>query len=292
MSIDIFPAMQLYAFDEHDQIVSAPRADRHRNYLCLECRGVVRLRGGVHRQKHFFHLTTTADCSQRRKGMVHIQVQCAIERLLPAGDCFLERRFPEVGRIADVVWESEKIVFEVQCSGMSDAEAHARNSDYRKVGYQVVWILHDNRYNRWRVTAVEEALAGSPHYFTDIDGEGNGEIYDQWRWNAGGISRARLWPLPVDISKPIRSTQAAESLLHLVKERKNSWPVHFSGDLLDAAKRCGVEQHFAEYLLKAAEKEASLFAKKEEKSVFTNAVHSLVRSYRILFNFLLERSCR
>ena len=284
--------MQLYAFNEHNQIVSAPQADRHRDYSCLECRGTVRLRGGVHRQKHFFHLATTENCSQRRKGMVHLQIQCSIERLLPPGDCFLERRFPEIARIADVVWESEKIIFEVQCSGMSDKEASERNRDYQSVGYQVVWILHESRYNRWRVAAVEEALVGSPHYYTDMDAEGKGHIYDQWRWNAGGICRARLSPLTVDIRTPIRSFQEVESPLSLIKKRKEQWNLHFRGDLVDAAKQQASNAYFADYLSKAAEKESLFVERRQKRRFFTKPLHFLFRSYKILLKFFLERACR
>lgn len=279
--------MQLYAFNEQNRIVSASQANRHHDYACLECRGKVRLRGGIHKQKHFFHLTLTENCSQRRKGMVHLQIQRIIEQLLPPGECFLERRFPEIGRIADVAWESQKIIFEVQCSGMHEHEALMRNRDYLKVGYQVVWILHDSRYNRWRISAVEEALTDSPHYYTNIDAEGRGCIYDQWRQNAKGLCQARLPSLAIDLRYPFRSLTGIESELQLIIRRKNNWRLHFQGDLLDAVK-----QKNDAYLLKAAEKEALLIENKQKTTFFGKTLQFFVRSYHIGLKFFIEVSCR
>lgn len=280
--------MQLYAFDEKKEIISSLQAKRHRNYQCLECGGPLRIRGGQHRQKHFFHLSLTSDCSQRRKSMTHIQVQCTIQRLLPQGDCHLERPFPEISRIADVVWESEKLIFEVQCSSMRAEEALARNQDYARVGYQVVWILHDKRYNRWRMTAVEEGLRHSPHYYTNIDSEGNGHIYDQWQWSGEGIRRDRLWPLTVDIRFPLRKNQESKKCaLLLVEERQGWWPLFFEGDLLSIAYR----QEDNDYFIKAMERQSLLMRKKENFSVLDQVVRRILRTYKILFNYIVERSC-
>lgn len=268
--------MQLFAYNNFQELLPASLAGRHCDYHCPECGGVVRLRGGQHRRKHFFHLALTQDCTQRRKGMVHIQVQCLIERSLPRGECSLEKRFPSINRIADACWESQKIIFEVQCAGMSAEEAFARNRDYQSIGYQVVWILHDSRYNRWRMTAFEKAILSCPHYFTNIDADGNGQIYDQWQWVEGGVRRARLWPLPINLQ--VLSLENIPSL-YLTKERSSRWPFHFDGDLLALPSE-------SDYIVKAAEKE-EFFLRDRKKGI----IQHIIRGYKILFHYLLEHSC-
>lgn len=158
--------MQLFAFNTRNQLVSANHAQKQNDYSCIECGSIVRLRGGLHRQKHFYHLKPDRLCRQSQKSLVHIQVQKSLQEILPRGECFLERRFPGIKRIADVVWEPRKIVFEVQCSGITAEEIASRNRDYFGVGYKVVWILHEKRFNKWKVSASERFLREHPHYFT------------------------------------------------------------------------------------------------------------------------------
>ena len=40
-------AMQLYALNRNQQIISADSADKHTDYICLECKEIVRLRSGI-----------------------------------------------------------------------------------------------------------------------------------------------------------------------------------------------------------------------------------------------------
>src|SRR5262249_7520278 len=114
------------------------------------------------------------------KSLVHLQTQRYIQKELPG--CQLEKRFPSVNRIADVVCEEKKLVFEIQCSYITAREIEERNIDYSSLGYRVIWILHDRLYNQFHLTAAEYFLESSPRYFANIDEEGNGYIYDQWDW--------------------------------------------------------------------------------------------------------------
>lgn len=195
-------AMQLYAFDLAGEIIFSRNAQKKCNYTCMECGGLLRLREGEKRQLHFYHLTLSPTCRQHSKGENHLQVQLFLQKALPQGEATLEYRFSEVNRIADVVWLPKKVVFEVQCSPLSKEEMLKRMEDYGKCGYQVIWILHDKRYNQWRVSALEKALNGLPYYFTNIDSRGNGFIYDQWEHIEKGIRKGVLPPLRIDPASP------------------------------------------------------------------------------------------
>lgn len=234
--------MNLYAINSEGEPVFSLQAKRKLDYFCMECGSVVRLRDGEERHPHFYHLAKTKQCRQNGKSRAHLEVQLFIERALQ-GEVLLEHRFPSINRIADVAWPAKKLIFEVQCSPLTKDECTARIKDYASLGYQVVWILHDRRYNQWRVSALERYLMGLmdiPHYFTNIDHEGKGCIYDQWAFKDRGIRKSALPPLPVDVSMPY------------FNERK----LGFKGDF-------GSLEEDDPYLMKAEEKELALKKKGE-----------------------------
>ncbi|MBA3285957.1 MAG: hypothetical protein H0U27_12990, partial [Nitrosopumilus sp.] len=128
--------MQLYAFDIESKLISAKNALRQIDYFCPECKGYLRLRGGLHRQDHFYHSDFTPTCRQSVKSAEHLHTQLYILSQLPEKKCFMERRFPEINRIADICWESKKIIFEIQCSPISVEEIQERNRDYQSAGFE------------------------------------------------------------------------------------------------------------------------------------------------------------
>ena len=286
--------MQLYAFDDEQKIVSAHKALKHKDYTCLECKGVVRRRGGIHRARHFFHLRPSSSCRQQAKSMAHIQTQCFIEALLPKDECRLEYPFAPIKRIADVAWLPRKIVFEIQCSSISSDEIQSRNADYASQGFQVVWILHDGRFNQWKLSAAEYYLQRSPHYFTNMDAEGLGKIYDQFQIIENGTRKKRLPALEVDLSLPIstweQSKENFDSLPQAIQDRFRMWPVCFPGDLMHKSLE-GPE----EYLIEAAKLEnEALRLKRQPKSSFLKKLifNYIVRPYDLVFKMLLEKACK
>lgn len=283
--------MQLYAFDIQGKLTSARQATRQTDYRCLECGQAVRLRGGPHRQRHFYHQEPHPFCRQHQKGEVHLQLQSHFFQLLPEGDCQLEQHFPSIGRIADVAWVSEHIVFEIQCSPISAEEILSRNRDYRSIGWEVVWILHDQRYNQYRLSSAEIALKNSPHYFTNMNGQGVGIIYDQFDLCDQGIRLHRLAPLRLDIRERIRNSgfEGIALSLTLLKERKE-WPLFFKGDLIFSF----FENSEGEYLQQAKkfEKFFDSSSFKWSHLPFLIWKKGIVIPYQIFFRFLLERMCR
>lgn len=239
--------MHLYALDKQENLVAAHQAEKQTDYYCRECGSVVRCRGGFLRQIHFYHLEPNRACRQSGKSLIHLQTQHYMQKIVP--ECELEKRFSSINRIADVVWEKEKLVFEIQCSPITAREIEERNCDYQKLGYQVVWILHDRLYNKNRLTAAEYFLQESPHYFTDINAEGNGRIYDQWdliekgrRLKTMGCRDVMLSAYKV-CNEELYSRKEYPKWLH---KRVQSWPFCFSGDYLD-------------YLLNAEDSEKNSF---------------------------------
>lgn len=211
--------MQLFALNYKKNVVFVENANREEAYFCPECSNEVRVRAGKWRRKHFFHPSGSA-CHQSAKSIEHIQVQYFLQEHLP-GSVLLEKRFPELGRIADVVWEQERIIFEVQCSPITAAEVAERNRDYAREGYEVIWIFHEKSFNRKRITAAEHSLLHRPHYFSDIDAEGEGCIYDQHSSLKSGFRIKKSDKAPVSF------TLSREPL----KGIRKRWGCHLQGTL-------------------------------------------------------------
>ena len=110
--------MQFFAYYQ-DQISFSEEALKGRDYRCPECHGRLRVKEGLHRRKHFFHLHPPIHCRQSKKSELHLTIQKVISASLPSGESFLEKRFPSIQRIADIVWEPKHLIFEVQCSPIS-----------------------------------------------------------------------------------------------------------------------------------------------------------------------------
>ncbi|MFZ0565261.1 MAG: competence protein CoiA family protein [Chlamydiales bacterium] len=221
--------MQIYAFNEKGRLLTVHEALRHKNYICPECQNRVRLRGGMWRQLHFYHIDLSPSCSLSKKSLIHIHTQYALQKKLAPEKIWLEHPFPEIRRIADVVWPAKKLVFEVQCSQIEKNEIARRNRDYQQIGYQVIWILHDHYYNRFKLSASELYLLPSTHYFTNINRLGMGMIYDQWALIEGGkrVQRTARFSIHVKRLSYLDLKQGSDQI---PKERK-CWKLSFHGDL-------------------------------------------------------------
>jgi competence protein CoiA len=284
--------MQLYALDERDQPISANRAEKGKHYRCCECQSRVHVRGGWHRQNHFYHLQPNHHCRLNGKGMIHLQIQAYLKSILSNGDCQLEQRFPQINRIADVAWISQKIVFEVQCSPISAQEVQERLSDYSQLGWKVVWILHDKLYNQKRLTAAEWALRFSPCYYSNIDQEGRGDIYDQFDLFDKGLRQLKLSPFPVNLAK-VTWLASEKQEVHssiFMNRRLQHWPLSFQGDLIDLASHIEKTAVF----LEIQKIEQSYYATQLNASYLVKNLfyHIFVHPYLIFFQILLEKACR
>lgn len=274
--------MQLYALDSSQRLVFAKHAFKQQDYYCLECKATVHVRGGMHRQTHFYHCSPLKECRQHSKSMQHLQVQFYLQSLLPKKECTLEHRFPDIGRIADVLWETQKIIFEIQCSPISSAEVLARNADYAKKGYQVIWIFHDFQFNQWKLSSAENALHNSPHYFTNMDAHGNGMIYDLFSFYQNGLRKKITPPFTIHPNQP-KTPANLSTLSNPILKQRQQWPVHFSGDVLD---------RFLNDLDPTLHKISELTSLKQQFSLRSFLDKWFLRPYFLAFQIILERFCR
>lgn len=255
--------MQIYALDHLNRTIHVEKAHRGHTYTCQECQKPVRLRGGKLRQRHFFHLETTP-CRLHGKSQTHLNIQLALKQMLSPQEVLIEHPFPFIGRIADLVWPDQKLIFEVQVSPISAQEVRNRNADYRRAGYRVIWILHRRKFNRSRITPAELALRTSPHYFTTINAAGKGCFYDQHSTIRFKRRIKRSRPLPISFKHllPIDLKQLPRQF----PEERKQWGISFKGDLFQHAQLClGVKK----------------------LSLWHNL---LLRPYRILLHHLLEKT--
>lgn len=269
--------MNLYALDSEQRLILVTQAEKHVSYVCPECGTAVRRRGGFHRIDHFFHLDVKRICAQNAKTMRHLQTQLVIQSQLPPGEAILEKRFPQINRISDVCWETRGLAFEVQCSPISPQEVIARNQAYRSIGIDVVWILHDHLYNGPRLSAVEHALLPHSHYFTNIDDEGYGLIYDQFRPSLPGQKRPQATQLAIDVAMPLAP---ARNKLHPLIQHRTHWKQRFTGDLLDQKE--DLEQLLAPWIP----------PKDDPWTLIKKAGSFLIRPYKLWFQYMLEKACR
>jgi len=276
--------MQLCALDSKNVLIFADKAQKQTDYVCLECEQKVRLRSGMHRQAHFFHITPNRLCRLNGKGIEHIMVQRHLIELLPEGEAEMECRFSDIGRIGDVAWHSAKLIFEIQCSPITAREIALRNANYASIGYQVVWIFHDSRYNKHRISAAEDSILKSPHYFTDINDQGEGEIYDQASIIAQGLRKCRLPRLSVNLSQPmnLQTKQFPIRVPPFISNRIHHWQIGFSGDILDCVDDARIQSEIFQLMENIRERFSwKLFFLKW-----------IVHPYKAVMKLFLERACR
>lgn len=222
--------MQIYALDE-SRLISALEADKGKNYLCPQCVAPVRVRQGDYRQSHFFHLSQNSRCRQSQKGEVHLTIQKMIHHMFPGS--VMEKPYPEIGRIADVADEEGKVIYEIQYSPISLREAKERSQDYESLGYSVVWLLHQETFNREIVTPGEFFLRTKTCYYTNIDEKGNGVIFDQLD-SFIGKKRAyttHLTTVSLRQRRPLPPFKWPKELAY----REIGWALMHQGDVCDMA---------------------------------------------------------
>ena len=278
--------MQLYALDASAPVL-ASSAERNKDYICPECLAAVRVRGGPSRQIHFYHLALPKQCRQHEKSQEHVQLQLKLLNLI-GSDAQIESPFPAIRRIADVAWPSKKLIFEVQCSPISLEEVQCRVLDYTSIGYEIVWILHDQRFNQTNLSAAERFLRDIPCYFTNIDKTGYGIIYDQFEILK---DHQRLFKGPPLIVSPHLFTHLPSmappdtSLPQSLSDRFTKWKCYMQGDLLHRLLKEGNLSHSVKKMLsiesQVLDQKATPSGKLPLKSLIAN-------SYRHAINYLLK----
>jgi len=255
---------------DQNALVSALHAEKRKDYICPECSFPVRVKGGKHRQSHFFHVESNPTCRQAQKGPIHLRLQSFIKYLLADEGAVMEKNFSEIHRIADVACMNTKKVFEIQYSPMPLEEAKQRCRDYETLGYQVIWILHDHYYNQKKIRPPEPYLRKKTCYFSNMDEEGNGMIYDQLEEISGKRRRLKSDSVRVNLRK---SHPSPPFLRHLYLQNRTG-PLYHEGDLVDSFLKKDPSFYYLEQTIKR------------------NFVTRLQEAYFIVLYKLLERSSR
>ena len=190
--------MALYAVNE-DDLIHASDAEPRKIYWCMDCFGPVKRRRGRLRFPHFYHVSPAKQCRLYSKTQDHLLVQIQIQKSFPSGIIQIERPFSKINRVADLCWENEKIVFEIQCSLMSPKEAEMRIHDYRSIGYEVVWLLDDKKYNKRIIRPVEKYLREKSAYYMTIKQGLTSNFYDQFEIFAEGKRVKKGKKLQIDL---------------------------------------------------------------------------------------------
>jgi competence protein CoiA len=287
--------MSLYAYED-DILVYAVEAELRRTYACAGCRGRVRVRKGAARVPHFYHLSRSPSCRLYSKSEDHLLAQLFLQKHLPTGETFLEKPFPDILRVADIVWEPRKIVFEIQCSLLSAKEAEHRMKDYKTAGYQVVWILDDRIFNRRRVRAVEKLIRLTPCYYATLRRE-TPVFYDQFEifYLETRIKKGHSLKVRIDRPYILPSFSWEEERFpsQILKKTANA-NLYFQGDLIHRALLSEIIPAFAFSMenFRALERMSEAQAKREAsvfKKIFTKLV---LEPLGLLLLFLLEKAER
>jgi hypothetical protein len=214
-----------FAFNSQGLILSISRAQKGEAYTCIECKKILipKLKA---KTPHFAHAKEGACRRGASVSRAHLSTQRFIQQKFPRGTCFLEHPFPKIGRIADVYIPSKKWVFEIQCSPMKSVELERRTEDYAQLGIRVIWILHTQRYTPERPNSLQKSLQHLPHYFSSIEKEGVGNIFD--------YHPSTFLRLPVNLALCKIRRVAPFFPKHPLEElRRKKWGLSFQGDLLD-----------------------------------------------------------
>ncbi len=220
--------MALYAVDD-DDLIFAAHAEAGKTYWCLDCFGPVKRRLGRQRFPHFFHTQPAPSCRLYSKTEDHLLAQLQLQRHFPPGALQIERPFLNISRVADLCWENEKIVFEVQCSPLSETEAQKRTEDYRSQGYEAVWLLDDKRYNGRILRPAEAYLRRQATYYLRLKPGLFSEYYDQFEVFSEGRRTKKGRKLPIDLQKvrrkfPIQKETFPQQIVQMGS------PIYFLGD--------------------------------------------------------------
>lgn len=228
--------MPLYAYDESGEPIYASDAEERQSYTCCYCQTKVRVRKGLSRIPHYYHLNLPASCRLQGKSQDHLFAQLALVKLLPAKEAVIEKTFPTLLRVADVVWEARKIIFEIQCSPISEQEAQQRVIDYAKNGYQIVWILDDRVFNRRIVRPGERWVRYRTCYYATLRGRPFPFFYDQFEFFSEERRIKKGYALHIRLDKPQTLSELSwdkEAIPNQVI-RKTA-PLYFEGDLVHKA---------------------------------------------------------
>ena len=283
--------MAFFAIGEDDS-VSAWDAEQGGAYWCLECLAPVKVRRGKNRFPHFYHLSSSPSCRLYSKSEDHLLLQLQLQKQLPEGNTRMEQPIPSINRVSDLLWEKEKIAFEIQCSAIGEAEAQARGREYKTAGYDVVWILDDRIFNKRQLRPSEEFLRCRLCYFASFRRSAFSLFYDQFEIFQDHRRIKKGGKVPVDFRNvhPLLPHRWPAELPSQIEKRIPNCSRYFDGDLLHRALLSPCVPSLARSLQNWRYLEIQLRKENEKTGVWKRFFHRWVYDpYAALLSALLRR---
>ena len=263
--------MALFASDGK-KIVDAWEAEARTSYACLECRTPLKVRRRKMQFPHFYHLKASPSCRLYSKSERHLLIQLHIQKQLPLKESQIEKPFPSIRRIADLTWETKKIVFEIQCSPISQAEVMARNAEYRSLGYEVIWILDDRLFNKKQLHPSEAWIRSHMSYF--VLGKSRFAYYDQLEIISSHRRIKKGEKIFVELNQihPMPRTKWPTQIPNQIQERIKNCNYYLKEDLIGKALTPGFtlafqHWHALEKTARITERKTTYFKKFLQKYV-------------------------
>ncbi len=108
---------------------------------------------------------------RRGKSTLHRDMQHFLKNAYGGKYLFLEKKFPSINRTADVVLMEEKRVIEIQTSLIGIGQMLQRTEDYKSIGFEVVWLLHDRVFLLKPPPLVTRFFSSQKAYFFSFHNE-------------------------------------------------------------------------------------------------------------------------
>lgn len=136
------------------QLVNATELIRQKTIpkqlVCPCCQQPVIYKHGDRRIAHFSH-KSNAICAGFSEGesQAHLKGKLAFKQQLEkmGQAAVLEYHLPTIEQRADVLLPDQQLILEYQCSPISYSDISRRTSNYKSLGYDVLWILGDRHLN-------------------------------------------------------------------------------------------------------------------------------------------------
>lgn len=136
------------------QLVNATELIRQKTIpkqlVCPCCQQPVIYKHGDRRIAHFSH-KSNAVCAGFSEGesQAHLKGKLAFKQQLEkmGQAAVLEYHLPTIEQRADVLLPDQQLILEYQCSPISYNDISRRTSNYKSLGYDVLWILGDRHLN-------------------------------------------------------------------------------------------------------------------------------------------------
>lgn len=165
----------------------------------------------------------------------HYCIAKAVKMQLANHDVSVEVRFTQINRIADLVWQQRKVIFEIQCSFIEPKEVLARIKDYESIGYDVIWLLDDAKFNQTYLTKAEVLMRDRGGKYVHV-GNSYCLFYDQVEQRIGRKMVAKSPSMPIELPSMYLRVSAGFMLSAIPKSLQYQWRLArhlFPGQALD-----------------------------------------------------------